>query len=237
MTAKRDLKKRIRRRAASTGERYSAARQHVLGDRGGGEGGGRGGGKVPFIELRDVSDEAAALGIRCPVHVFPELARRVDCRALLVQIRDALRATERDHRTELLRSVILHGELPDLPWRLADDLLREAMLRDAAQYVRTLASRSDPTATPRAIPIAIVESEAFLARARAGIGGISESGRLLALQTPGSRGPEMVICQIWQSPIPRRASHTHSLILLRPDDFFIGLEEAAPVTRGRVTRR
>ncbi len=181
---------------------------------------------MPFIELRDVSGEAAALGMRCPVHVFPELARRVDCTALLVQIRDSLRATEGDHRTELLRSVILHGERPELPHVLADDLVRNALLRDASQYLRALAIRSDPTATPRAIPIALIESEAFLARARAGIGGISESGRLLAFHTPGSRGPEMVICQLWYSPIPHQGVRTHSLILLRPDDFFISLDDA-----------
>ncbi len=229
MTAKRDLKKRIRARASRTGERYSAARQQVLG----GRGSGGGGGKVPFIELRDLSGEAAALGMRCPVHIFPELARRIDCTALLVQIRDALRATEGDFRTELLRSVILRGELPDLPHRLADDLLREAHLRDAVQHVRVLASRSDPMTAPRAIPISFIENETFIARARAGIGGLSESGRLLALHTAGSAGPQMVICQIWHSPIPQRTARTHALILLRPDDFFVSLDEA---TQG-VTRR
>jgi hypothetical protein len=225
MTAKRDLKKRIRQRASRTGERYSAARQHILGGR---DGGGGSRGKVPFIELRDLSDEAATLGFRCPVHAFPELARRVDCPALLVQIRDALRGTEGDFRTELLRSVILRGELPDLPYPLADDLLRDALLRDARQYIRMLASHSDPTAAPRAIAIPAIESEAFIARARAGIGGISESGRLLALQTAGSGGQEMVICQLWYSPVPQRTARTHALILLRPDDFFISVDEATP---------
>ncbi len=68
-----------------------------------------------LIETRDLSEEAARLGIRCPVSIFPELARRVDSSAVLVRLRDVLRATERDPKTELLRAVVLRGEQRDPP--------------------------------------------------------------------------------------------------------------------------
>jgi transcriptional regulator of aromatic amino acid metabolism len=166
MTAKKDLKKRVRERAARTGESYTTAREHVVGKV------ARGGFLV--VETRDLSEEAARLGIRCPVRMFAELARRVDSSAVLVRLRDVLRATEQDPGTELLRAVVLRGAQPELP----------------------LAYRS----------VTGGGDEEFAARARAGIGGVSERGTTLALPVAGRKGFEMVVCELCLSPPPSEAA-------------------------------
>jgi hypothetical protein len=63
----------------------------------------------------------------------------------------------------------------------------------------------------------VTEAGRFLARARAGIGGTSRSGHMLALNVPGRNGPEMVVCLLWLPPIPVAAPHGPSLLLLSPD--------------------
>jgi hypothetical protein len=195
MTAKRDLKKQIRDRAARTGESYTAARRHVVGK--------LSQGAVPFIELRDLSDEAARIGLRCPVRIFPRLAERIDCAAALERIRDALHATVSDPKTDLLRSVVLHGEQPDVPFDLSSDPLSDPRV---ALMVTHGVGR----------PIAV---GAFMTRVRAGIGGVSENGRMLALPVARRRGIEMVVCGLVLTPRPywRPAA----LLLMSPDDMLI----------------
>jgi transcriptional regulator of aromatic amino acid metabolism len=162
MTAKKDLKKRVRERAARTGESYTTAREHVVGKVGQSRG--------LVVETRDLSEEAARLGIRCPVRMFPELARRVDSSAVLVRLRDVLRATEQDRKTELLRAVVLRGEQ-----------------REPPHPYRTVMGGGD---------------EDFVARALAGIGGVSERGTMLALPVAGRKGFEMVVCELCLWPPP-----------------------------------
>ncbi|HKE20492.1 MAG TPA: hypothetical protein VKB80_36715 [Kofleriaceae bacterium] len=199
MTAKRDLKKRIRERAARTGERYTAARKHVLGA-------GEPTGGVPFIELRDMSKLAARVGIRCPTYMFPGVADRVDGRALLAHIRDCLRATERDRATDILRAVILDGEQPAI-----EDSRVSLMLHQVAPILRAISTRQ----------ILPTRGDAFFTRARAGIGGISEGGTMLALPFAGKQGLEMIICMIWMTG-PLRAlaipARPPSLVLMTAED-------------------
>jgi hypothetical protein len=192
MTAKRDLKKRIRKRAARTGESYTAARRHVVG--------GPSAAAVPLVEMRDLSEEAARIGILCPVRIFPDLALRIDCAATLERIRDALRATERDPQTELLRAVALRGEQPDVEYQLSSDPVLYPSL--ARAWTR-----------PPASPL----FGAFMTRVRAGIGGVSESGRMLALAVAGRRAVEMVVCCLTPHPFRRPAA----LVLMSPDDALI----------------
>jgi hypothetical protein len=155
MTAKRDLKRRVRDRQAHTGESYMTALRHVR-NRRPGERESEGEGAVPVIEMIDVSEIAAALGIQCSVILSPTLADRIDVATVLRQLRDALAATERDPAFALMRAV-LRGENPVAP-------------RGTGEVHRR-----------------------FMARARAGIGGISEHGRMLALAVSGRRGIEMVL--------------------------------------------
>src|SRR5215475_8771062 len=137
MTAKRDLKRRVRERQGRTGESYMTALRQVLDQRPS---------VVPVVEMIELSEVGAAMGIQCRVRMAPVLADRIDVVRALRRLREALIATERDPAFDLMRRVVMHGECP------------------------TLKNSIDIDAGRR-----------FLARVRAGIGGISDHGRLLAL--------------------------------------------------------
>lgn len=156
MTAKRDLKRRVRERQGRTGESYMTALRHVLDQRPS---------VVPVVELIELSEVGAAMGIQCRVRMAPVLADRIDAVGALRRLREALIATERDPAFDLMRRVVMHGESP--------------VLR----------------------PAGIDAGLRFLARVHAGIGGISEHGRMLALMVDGRRGPEMIVFMLWLSPI------------------------------------
>ena len=158
MTAKRDLKRRVRERAARTGESYMTALRHVRGPKAEATG-------VPVVEMVDVSDVAEPLGIKCHVRVLPNLAERIDVTGMLLRLRGALTGTLRDPAFDLMRSVVLHGERP-------------------------------PVGMPRA-----AETQRFFARLRAGIGGISEHGRMLGLSVDGRRGSELIVFLLWLAPV------------------------------------
>jgi hypothetical protein len=100
MTAKRDLKKRIRARQARTGERYTTARDRVLGARPA---------PVPVVELVDASAEGARVGWKCRVLVFPDLARGLDPGLAVKRIHEVLVATAGDPGTELFRTIAFEG--------------------------------------------------------------------------------------------------------------------------------
>jgi len=156
MTEKRDLKRRVRDRQTETGESYMTALRQVLGQR-------ETRSPVPVVEMVDLTDIAAPLGIKCAVKAVPGLSERVNAAAMLTQLRDALIVTANDASTALMRAVILAGERPQVRPEWHD---------------------------PRP----------FLARARAGIGGVCETGRMLALSVAGRQGPEMVVFFLWILP-------------------------------------
>src|ERR1041384_1586220 len=119
MTAKRDLKRRVRERQVRTGESYMTALRHVRNQRasareGEDENEGEGEGAVPVVEMIDVSEIAAALGIQCNVILSPMIADRIDVATVLRQLRDALAATERDPAFALMRAAV-RGEHPVAP--------------------------------------------------------------------------------------------------------------------------
>ena len=177
MTAKRDLKRRVRERAARTGESYMAARAHVVGE--------QADSKPSVIEVEemiDVAAEAEQLGFKCRVVTTSTLARRVDWRAVLERLRDALVATDGDPTTDALRAVALRGERPLVPKRTLDQW------------------RGDLSR--------------FLKRARAGIGGTSDIGNMIALHVDGAT----IVAYTWLAPIfrstepPRTPSLTLTLL-------------------------
>jgi hypothetical protein len=157
MTARRDLKRRVRERQGHTGEPYMTALRHVLDQRPS---------AVPVIEMIDLTEVADAMGMRCRVQMSPALADRIDAVGALRRLRAALLATERDPAFDLMRRVVLHGEAP---------LLRPLNGMNIGQQ--------------------------FMARVRAGIGGISAHGRLLALMVNGRHAPEMIVFMLWLSPV------------------------------------
>lgn len=171
MTAKRDLKRRVRDRQGRTGESYMVALRHVLDQRPN---------AVPVVEMIDLSDVATALGIQCQARMAPVLAERIDAASALRRLRDALIATAADPAFDLMRRVVLHGE--------------PAVAR----------------------PAGIDPGRRFLARVRAGIGGISEHGRMLALAVNGRHGPELLVFMLWLAPAPY-LQYRPSLVMIATD--------------------
>jgi hypothetical protein len=78
---KRDLKRRVRERQARTSESYVVALRHVLSQRES---------RVPVVELIDLTDIGARLGIKCRTVMAPAMVGRVDPTAMLTQLRSAL---------------------------------------------------------------------------------------------------------------------------------------------------
>lgn len=154
MTDRRDLKRRIRARMAKTGESYTTARKHVL------EAGDEAppapaapASRVPVIEMFEVTELAARVGLRCEVAFSSSVPPRLDRERVLARIRDALLGTEADPQTEVLRAGVLRGELAGK--------LKAAGSHPVLEMYRG--------------------TRQFLKRAAAGIGGVSEGGTLLAL--------------------------------------------------------
>jgi hypothetical protein len=103
MTAKKDLKRRVRERQAKTGESYTAARAHVVA--------GAPAKQVPFdVEELVTLEQAASLGYQCTVLASSKLLAAVDANRVLVRIRDALLATENDPAMQRLRALVFRGE-------------------------------------------------------------------------------------------------------------------------------
>src|SRR5688500_15727720 len=119
MTAKKDLKRRVRDRQARTGESYAAARANVVAQAPVET-------AIPVEEIVDLTDEAAALGVKCRVGASHRLVGRVDARAMLVSVRDALLATEDDAALRSLRGVVLRGERPVMPTSRPQDWMGQA---------------------------------------------------------------------------------------------------------------
>ena len=187
MTAKKDLKRRVRARQVKTGESYVEARRQVEAQRAAAKSW-----PVPVVELIDLTSAAETAGFRCRVAMFPALAARVDAATVLLGVRDALLATEDDPVTATMRAAVLHGEQPRFPVRIASTMFAEA--------------------------------QRFMARARAGIGGASAGGRLLAISIAG----EMVVCTLHLTPTVAGVTRAPALILTTPEglvaDPLLGLE-------------
>ncbi len=150
---------------------------------------------IPVVEMVDLGDEAARLGLRCRVLMTPELPRACGL-AAVEKLRDALHATQDDPATRHFRAIALAGE-----------------------------KRRPEMASAREL---IAEGQRFLVRARAGIGGVSEGGSMLALAIPHDGGVETVLCVLWMLNIPEPAGvgalfagpwgRDPMIILTRPDD-------------------
>jgi hypothetical protein len=189
MTERRDLKRRVRERQARTGESYMTALRHVQAQRPA---------AIPMIELIDLTERGAALGLACRIAMFPRLAERVDAGALLGHLRDALLATEGDRALALMRGVVLRGERARMPVTGA----------------------------------AFDEARRFVARAKAGIGGVSERGRMLAMQAPGRPDPQMVLFLLQLTPDFVPVHRDPTLVITSVDgltvDPLLGVAEEAP---------
>ena len=112
MTAKKDLKKKVRSRQLQTGERYTAALERVKQS--------RARPRVPILELPDLSAIAASAGLKCSAYCsLPFRDLRQDdqeqaslARSVLDRLVEVLRVTETDPSTALLRRALLHDKAP-----------------------------------------------------------------------------------------------------------------------------
>jgi len=112
MTAKKDLKKRVRSCQQQTGKRYITALERVK------ESTARP--RVPIVELPDLSAIAAAAGLKCRAYCslsFRDLRKDGQeqaslARSVLERLVEVLRVTEPDSSTALLRNTLLHGKAP-----------------------------------------------------------------------------------------------------------------------------
>lgn len=109
MTAKRDLKRRIRARQARTGETYTTARRHVLAARDDATAPRT---PIDVAEVIDLSEPARELGYACNVVVYPTVADAADLAQVLVAVRTALSIAGADVPTALLRDLVLRGIAP-----------------------------------------------------------------------------------------------------------------------------
>jgi len=111
MTAKKDLKKRVRARQRQTGERYTTALERVkqLGVKKR---------RVVVVEMPDLTAIATAVGLKCPAYCsfafwnqsHQDEERASIARSVLERLLEVLRATETDPSTALLRGALLHGK-------------------------------------------------------------------------------------------------------------------------------
>jgi hypothetical protein len=188
MTVKRDLKRRVRARQALTGERYTTAREQVLAE--------KPSSAVPVVEMVDLSAIAAELGLHGRTLMFPHLAEQVEARAALERIREVLLATAQDPGTLLFRTALLEGKPIPPPEPETDDR-REALVHLALMYGGTLK-------VVRGTEM-LSEAARFLTRARAGLGGVSNNGRIIAVPVQGRQQLENVVALLWGAwsfPVP-----------------------------------
>jgi hypothetical protein len=192
MTAKRDLKRRVRDRQARTGESYVTARRHVTEQAPPPD--EPTSSAIPVVEMISLTDEAAELGFRCRVTITSTLAARVDPSQVLARVRDALHATIEDPGFEVLRAVVLRGEQPILP--------------------------------RRAVSRWYDESRRFVTRAIAGVGGVSETGNMLALVV----ADQLVVAHIGFRPLsypqPQRVQMLPRLVLSNVENLTLGPDPA-----------
>ncbi len=106
---------------------------------------------IPTVEFIDVTDAAAALGLKCRMSMSPALVHVIDVEGTLRQFRDILDATWRDPALSILRTVALQGKHVLIPMTPAPSF------REVQDALR------------------------FFERVCAGINGVSDNGRLLAV--------------------------------------------------------
>lgn len=183
MTAKKDLKRRIRERQQRTGESYVVARRAVLAEAEPAERPATPSpllqeksrfvrelqfaappGPIVVVEMEDYTALATELGLHCTVSITRKLSEQLEPRAVLARFRDILHGTSEDPLMERMRAVALRGEAPARIRRSPAELFEEM--------------------------------KQFEARVRVGIGGINPSGTMLAVPLEGARGLVMMICHL-----------------------------------------
>lgn len=209
MTKKRDLKRLVRERQARTGESYVTARRHVLAQAANGDGAepvahaaesppvdepGASRPSIPVVEMISLTEQGAQLGLKCRITMASPLAAQVDPTVALTRLRDVLVASAHDPGLALLRGVVLHGE------------------------------SAPPPPLPRGRTMWQQEVRRFIERARAGIGGVSETGSMIALNVDGLAGSVLLIAHVGFRPFlyPKPTTAGPRLVLTTVQELTMG---------------
>lgn len=218
MTAKKDLKRRIRDRQAATGESYMTARRHVLAaapdhapsvdtaaepaaapsPQPAAEPSPPAAATLPdepanpsilYEEMVSLTAAGEALGFKCRLATTSSCARQIDGDALLRRFRDILIGTTDDPSMEIIRGIALRGEP------------RPAVAR-----------RND----------VLERARRFLQRARVGIGGVTDDGLMLAFPLDTPAGSVMIIANVGWRPVPLPAHERPRLVFSVLSDSAVG---------------
>ena len=111
------------------------------------------------------------------------------------------------------------------------DVLLATTSDPTTEPLRSQLIHGEPPRLPRLPPSELLEEEGrFIVRARAGIGGLSDSGRLLALPIDGHAGPVMILCILHVAPpVGILIDGVPSVVLATPEDLQIDDEILALV--------
>jgi hypothetical protein len=107
------------------------------------------------------------------------------------------------------------------------EVLRATAGDPATHLFRSVLLDGEPLPPPsRNVHLTLEEGRQFLARARAGLAGVSESGRMIALAVAGRQGPQTVVGLLWEPRPLGPLAGGPSLVLRLPDPF---LPESAEI--------
>lgn len=109
MTCQRDLKRRVRLRQAETGESYVTALRHVRAAVAEPPPEPAAMPPIDYLELIDITEIGAALGLRCAITLHPNLLGEIEVGAMLGQLRAALAHPS----LAVMRDAIIDGVPPE----------------------------------------------------------------------------------------------------------------------------
>lgn len=148
MTHQRDLKRRVRLRQAETGESYVTALRHVRAAVAPPPEAAPPMPPIDYLELIDISEIGAALGLACMITMHPRLLGRIEVGAMLGQLRTALAHPS----LAVMREAVIHGAVHERSFDIQEirDFLRrlEHGRTGASPGGHMLALRIDRAAPP-----------------------------------------------------------------------------------------
>lgn len=246
MTAKRDLKRRVRQRQARTGEAYVTARRHVLATRphatpgdeeaASDAGAPDGAGAPRQVETAPAEASPAAANVNSAAGAVAADTRAASAPVTVVPVTELVDVSEEARRLGLKCRVLMFPTLAERvePARVLARL-RDLLFGTAGDPQTLLLSQVALTGVvPRLPGQPVLDFERlrrFVQRARAGLGGTSEDGSQLVFYIAGRDGivPILVpiLCSLTRSPAWPNAS----LVLSAIDE----LISEAELIKGRLT--
>jgi hypothetical protein len=197
MTAKKDLKRRIRERQERTGESYVVARRRVLAEREEDRGAAPEAPKPTTTVVAPPPMPGSAY--REVIAAFPDMYRtEADGPIIVVEMEDFTElATALGFRCSIAITTHL-SKLVDP--RVVLERFREVVLGTSAdpamESICGVALLGLDPVQHVYQPDWFQKMQRFVARVKVGVGGVSESGTMLAMTIQGKEGPVMMVCHL-----------------------------------------